>query len=381
MSLIRTCNRCLVTESIPGVSFDNRGNCNFCEEFITRHPQSGSLMESRDVVNLAVKDISSLIAKVKNHRADYDCVVGISGGVDSSYTLVQVVQSGLRPLVVHFDNTWNSELANNNIFNLVESLGLDLHTHVADPEEYKNAVRAFLEADVIDIELIYDNAYQAVCFEMAKKHRVKYILSGMNQATEGMRFPTGWAHHNKWDKRNILNIWKRYGAKAPSIPLMSAFDWLVYRLVCRINWVPFLDYLPYDKELATKSLEDNYGYKRYPYKHYENILTRFYQGYILPEKFNVDKRIFHLSNLVVTGQLERRAALEELRKIPYISEDDLALDIRYFLKKTGLSNSELKDYLSRPRRDHSDFGEDWLLRIIRIKWLRSLRARMVKKLT
>ncbi len=381
MSLIRTCNRCLVTESIPGVSFDNRGNCNFCEEFLSRHPQSESQMESSDVINLPVRDVYSLIAKVKNPRADYDCVVGISGGVDSSWTLVKVVESGLRPLVVHFDNTWNSELANNNIFNLVESLGLDLHTHVADPEEYRNAVRAFLDADVIDIELIYDNAYQAVCFEMAKKHRVKYILSGMNQATEGMRFPTGWAHHNKWDKRNIMNIWKKHGVQAPSIPLMSAFDWLVYRLVFKIKWVPFLDYLTYDKELATKSLEDNYGYKRYPYKHYENVLTRFYQGYILPEKFNVDKRIFHLSNLVVTGQLERQTALEELRKIPYSSKEDLEQDILYFVKKAGLSKSHLEDYLSRPGRAHSEFGGDWLIWLIKSKLFRSLRRVLLKWLT
>ncbi len=378
---MKICRRCLVDESVAGAVFDESGNCNYCAEFLSRQTSHGSDIERIEAVQSNHLDLGNLVKKVHNPKAEFDCVVGVSGGVDSSWTLVKVLELGLRPLVVHFDNTWNSELANNNIYNLVERLGLDLNTHVADPDDYSNAVKAFLNADVIDIELVYDNAYQAVCYKYAAKNNIKYILSGMNQATEGMRFPVGWSHHNKWDKRNILNILKASNVSARSIPLMSAFDWLKYRLGYGIKWIPFLDYLDYNKSAALESLERDFGYKRYPYKHYENVLTRFYQGHILPVKFRVDKRVFQLSNLTVTGQMSRQGALEELRGSPYPDHTLLELDTKFFTKKLSINPEDLSNYLARPGRKHSDFGEDKLIKLIRNPILSSLRNWLIRILT
>ena len=378
---MRICGRCLVDESVAGAVFDENGNCNYCEEFLRRQTMAGSREDGVAVPQFNNLGLANLLRKVHNPDAEFDCVVGVSGGVDSSWTLVKVIELGLRPLVVHFDNTWNSELANNNIYNLVENLGLDLNTHVADPDDYSNAVKAFLNADVIDIELLYDNAYQAVCYEYAAKNNIKYILSGMNQATEGMRFPVGWSHHNKWDKRNILNILKASNVSSKSIPLMSAFDWLTYRLSFGIKWVPFLDYLDYNKTEALESLERNFGYKRYPHKHYENVLTRFYQGHILPIKFGVDKRVFHLSNLVLTGQMRRDAALVELTGSPYPDAALLEVDTKFFMKKLSMNQGALQDYLGRKGRSHAEFGEDFLIRLIRNKALRPIRLGLIRRLT
>jgi N-acetyl sugar amidotransferase len=296
--------------------------------------------------------------KRKGRGRKYDCVVGVSGGVDSSWALVQAVDHGLRPLAVHMDNGWNSELAQNNIANLIQKLGVDLYTHVINWGEYRALMQAFFDADVIDVELLYDNAMLAVNYQQAAAHGVAHILAGTNQATEGMRMPANW-NWFKYDRRNIKAVAARFGGTGlDTFPSIGTVDFIWYEFIRRIRWTSFLDYFDYNKAAAMSILQQNYSYKPYPYKHYESIFTRFYQGYLLREKFGVDKRLLHLGTLVASGQMTRDEALKGLEGIPFPSESELDTDREYFLKKMGWSRQKLDEYLQRPERSHADYGSE-----------------------
>ena len=346
------CTRCVMDTTARRIEFDEHGVCNYCTDFV------------RDLSQVVFEDaaekearLQALAARVKRDGKGkaYDCIVGVSGGVDSSWALVKAVELGFRPLAVHMDNGWNSELAQNNIANLVRTLDVDLHTHVINWNEYRALMQSFFDADVIDVETLYDNAMLAVNYQQARKYNLGYILSGSNAATEGMTLPAAWNWYKR-DKRNILAIAKQFGnIKIKTFPIISTVDNLINQFGYKINWEPFLNYLPYNKELALNRLERDFGYKPYPYKHYESVFTRFYQGYILPRKFNVDKRLSHLSTLIMSGQMRRDTALEALRNIPYESQDRLDEDISYFLKKMGWSRQQLDDYILRPQVPHSAY--------------------------
>lgn len=349
------CTRCVMDTSASDISFDEHGVCNYCTEFLSR---SGHILDKDPIQRQ--QELNDFIAKVKvdGKGKPYDCIIGVSGGVDSSWVLVQAVSRGLRPLAVHMDNGWNSELAQNNIANLVRSLGVDLYTHVIDWNEYKNLMQAFFDANVIDVELLYDNAMLAVNYQQAAKYKTKYILSGSNQATEGMRMPPGW-NWLKFDKRHIKALGKRSGvSQLKSFPTIGTLNFIWFEFVRRIHWVPFLDYFDFNKNQAIGELQLNYGYRPYPYKHYESIFTRFYQGYILPNKFSVDKRRLHLSTLVAAGQMGRTEALIDLKGIPYPSIESLEEDKRYFLKKMGWSQGRLTEYINVPPTQHSDYSSE-----------------------
>ena len=334
-------------ESAIDIVFYSDLSCDYCSDFLSTHA-------SQTQKNV---DLSILIDEVKRDGAGkpYDCIVGVSGGVDSSYVLSLVVEQGLRPLAVHLDNGWNSDLAVSNINNLVKKLNVDLYTHVIDWNENKDLQRSFISADVVDIELLMDNAMLALNYRLASKYKLKYILSGSNAATEGIKMPRSW-NWRKYDARNIKAIHKKYGkVKIKTHKLISVVDFLIYSIFKKIKWVAFLDYFEYEKEKALCHLEKNYGYRRYPYKHYESIFTRFYQGYILPEKFGIDKRKLHLSNLVVTNQISRDEALKTLSEKPYASDKELSDDYEYVIKKLGYTKSEFQEYIKRPRVCHSKF--------------------------
>lgn len=348
---MQTCNRCLMDTSAEDIIFDDKGFCNYCTEFLERlsQPYLKNLVDKKEVF------ISKVKQEGKNKK--YDCIVGVSGGVDSSYALHLAVKNGLRPLAVHMDNGWNSELANNNIEQLIRRTGVDFYTHVIDWVEYKKLMNSFFDANVIDVELLYDNAMIAVNYAMAKKYGVKYILSGSNTTSEGMRMPPNWNWY-KMDKRNIKNIAKINNVKIKTFPIIGTFKYLYYRLVNRIQWVPFLDYFHYDKAESMSFLKNNYGYKPYPYKHYESVFTRFYQGYLLTEKFGVDKRKLHLSTLICSGQLTREKGEEILQENPYQRKIDLETDIKYFLKKMNWSQDKLKSYINELESSHKKFGSE-----------------------
>lgn len=349
------CTRCVMDTSAPDITFDEAGVCNYCTDFLAR---AGDILHEGPAVREA--RLQAFVAKVKERGRSkpYDCVVGVSGGVDSSWVLVKTVELGLRPLAVHMDNGWNSELAQNNIANLVRGLGVDLYTHVIDWQEYRALMLAFFDADVIDVELLYDNAMLAVNFQQAAKFGVHYILSGDNTTSEGMAMPRTWAWH-KYDKKNIQAIGKRFGdIRLSSFPAIGTFGRLWHEVVRTRRWVGFLDFLDYNKFQAMSELTEKYDYKPYPYKHYESIFTRFYQGYILPTKFGVDKRRLHFSTLIATGQYQREKAIENLTDIPYQSPLMLEEDKKYFLKKMNWAAGHLEEYLKRPREEHDRYGSE-----------------------
>jgi N-acetyl sugar amidotransferase len=349
------CNRCVMDTSAPDITFDTTGICNYCTSFLSR---AGHILSE----NLQAKEarLQAFVAKVKarGRGKAYDCVVGVSGGVDSSWVLVKTKELGLRPLAVHMDNGWNSELAQNNIANLVRGLGVDLYTHVIDWQEYRALMQAFFDANVIDIELLYDNAMLAVNFQQAAKFGVHYILSGSNTTSEGMAMPRSWAWL-KYDKRNIQGIAKLFGnVKIASYPGIGTLDRMWFEVIRRYRWVGFLDYLDYKKSDAMAQLTERYSYKPYPYKHYESVFTRFYQGYLLPTKFGVDKRRLHFSTLIVAGQMTREDALTDLSGLPYPSLQALNEDRKYFLKKMNWTESQLEVYLKKARVEHDIYPSE-----------------------
>jgi len=351
----QVCTRCVMDTSARDIVFDTQGVCNYCTEFVRRrdHAQHSDAARRQAALN-------ALLTRVKaaGRRKRYDCIVGVSGGVDSSWALVQTVRLGLRPLAVHMDNGWNTELAQSNIANLVRTLGVDLYTHVINWHEYRRLMQAFFDADVIDVELLYDNAMLAVNYRQAGQHGVRFILAGTNHATEGMRMPPGW-NSLKFDKRNIKALARRFGAvRLETFPAIGTLGYVMYEIVRRIRWFSFLDYLEYNKFAALTVLEREFGYKPYPYKHYESIFTRFYQGWILPHKFGVDKRRLHLSALVASGQMTRDEALQGVGGLAYPSPAALEEDKQYFVKKMGWTQDDLAGYVARPGKPHSAYPSE-----------------------
>ena len=346
------CVRCVMDTDAVDIIFDEHGTCNYCSEFLERSKH----ILGKDLASKEEK-LKQIVAKVKANGKGkpYDCIVGVSGGVDSSWTLVEVKRLGLRPLAVHMDNSWNSELAQNNISNLLNTLNVDLYTHVIDWEEYRGLMQAFFDADVVDVELLYDNAVLGVNYQQATKYGLKYILAGTNNATEGMQMPKKW-NWFKYDKRNIKALAKRHGIKGfKTFPAIGTVGFIWNHFVKGVSWNSFLDYLPYNQFQALDDLEKNYGYKRYASKHSESVFTRFYQGYILPWKFNVDKRKIHLATLVTSGQMNREEAIKVLEGTPYLSNVELEADITYFLKKMRWSREQLEEYIARPEISHSNY--------------------------
>lgn len=363
------CTRCVMDTSAPDITFDNDGVCNYCTEFIAR----SSHIFNKTPLQLE-HELDTFVKKVKaaGKNRPYDCIVGVSGGVDSSWVLVQAIKLGLRPLAVHMDNGWNSELAQNNISNLVQKLNVDLHTYVIDWEEYRSLMQAFFDADVIDVELLTDNAMLALNYRIAAKYRLHFILAGTNQTSEGMEIPSAW-NWFKYDKKNIKALAKRFGSlPLKTFPAFSSNDYVWYQYIRSIKWISILDLLAYNKLDAMVDLQRDYGYKPYPYKHYESVFTRFYQGYILPVKFNVDKRKVHLATLVVSGLMSREDALRALEGIPYLSAVDLENDRKYFMKKMKWDEAQLAEYLNRKEQSHSIYGSE------RKKW--NAKARIYHKL-
>ncbi len=345
------CPRCVMDASAPDFALGSDGGCNYCEPFV----------RAQRTVAPAPARAERLAHWVERIKADgrgkaYDCVIGLSGGADSSYVLLRAKDLGLRPLAVHFDNGWNSELAVKNIENLVKKLGVDLHTHVVDWEEFRDLQRAFLKADVVDIELLTDNAMLATNYQAARRHGVRVILGGTNAATEGVRMPPGWNHALKWDAANIRGIGRRFGARPiKTLPILGTLGYIAHRFLWRIQWVSLLDLLDYNKVACMDELSRRVGFRPYPYKHYESVFTRFYQGSILPRKFGVDKRRVHLSALVCTGQMERDAALALLAASPYPDPALEAADRAFFLKKLGFGEKEFDDYLAAPAVPHDRY--------------------------
>lgn len=358
------CSRCILDTTVPDITFDRYGVCNYCSEYFTSVNKALLDEKIRD------RELNKLLARIRTDgmKKDHDCIVGVSGGLDSSYALYKARKMGLRPLAVHLDNGWNTEISNHNVDALVRGLGVELYKHVVDWEEFRSLQLAFFKSNVIDIEMLTDNLIISTLYKAAFDKNIKYIVAGTNFVNEGLRMPSGWAY-NKLDTRNIMAIYKRFGGgkKLKDIPLISLCKYLKYRFIDGIRWISILNYLPYEKEAALRILANEVGYRPYGKKHYESVFTRFYQGYILPNKFEVDKRKIHYSNLICSGQMTREEALSLMKGGAYDSPAVLEEDKKYVLGKLGFTDKEFAEYIGAAPSPHSCYPScGWILTRLRI---------------
>ncbi|MDX1975794.1 MAG: N-acetyl sugar amidotransferase [Rickettsiales bacterium] len=348
-----SCYVCIMDDTDPDIIYSGEQGCNHCinarrriaEEYFPN--AEGEALLARRVET--IRDAS--------RKNQYDCVVGISGGVDSSYVALRAKKLGLRVLAVHLDNGWNSELAVKNIENIVVKLGIDLVTHVIRWEEIKDLQRAYFEAGVVDVEAITDHAIFAVLYHQAAKHNIRYILSGSNVAGESI-MPTAWSYDQR-DVRNLKAIHKRYGrAPLKTFPLLSPSRFLYYVFAKRIKFLPILNYMPYVKTDVMEELARELDWKPYPNKHGESRFTRFFQDYYLPTRFSYDKRKAHYSSLIAAGQMAKEDALAHMNKPAYRPEE-LDSDLEFVLKKLEYSREEWQRIMQAPTKKHLDFPNNY----------------------
>lgn len=334
----------------PHISFDEKGICNYYYE---------RLQKDKDFVLRGEEGIQKVNELVEKMKADgkgkkYDCITGISGGVDSTYLCLQAKKLGLRTLVVHFDNGWNSELAVKNIENIIGKLGFDLYTLVVDWNEFKDLQLAYLKASVVDIEALTDHAISGTLYKLAAENNIKYILSGYNVVTEGT-LPRHWVF-NKSDDANIKDIHKKFGnVPLKTYPFFGLKQKKMYSGLKGIDSINLLNYLHYNKQEVKQIITEELNWRDYGGKHYESIFTRFYQGYILPVKFGIDKRKAHLSDLIFSNQITKEQALAELQK-PIMEYEQLVQDYAFVLKKFNLSEVDFEKIMTAPRREHTEFA-------------------------
>ncbi|MFI5150584.1 MAG: N-acetyl sugar amidotransferase [Bacteroidia bacterium] len=379
MSTYQMCTRC-VWENSPraNLTFDTEGVCNNCRSY-EKYVKDWNY-GNEELNRKRLEEIISAIKK-SGEGKEYDCILGISGGVDSTYLALLAKQQGLRPLVVHFDNGWNSELSVRNIHHIVETLKFDLHTYVIDWDEFRDLQVAYIRASVIDIEVPTDQFIYATLYEVAYKNKIKYILDGNNYATEYAGCTAKWGSA-KTDLVSLENIHNRFGKlKLTKFPKLGFYQRYYYNEIKGIQSVYPLNFVPYHKKEVVKVIEKELGWKEPGGKHYESIFTRFYQGYILPRKFGVDKRIAHFSNLIWSGQMSRQEALEKLKEATYpveLQEEDK----RFVCKKLGFSPEEFEEIMKQPLVEHAFYGgeSDYALKHYYFKRIADPLARIAKKL-
>lgn len=346
------CVRCVMDTTDPDITFDEQGVCRYCREFESASHTLAATDEE------GARRWEAMAEKIKEARRgrEYDTILGLSGGVDSSYMAYLCAKLGLTPLVVHFDNGWNSELAVQNIYNIVEKLGFELFTYVIDWEEFRDLQRSFFMASVIDVEMLTDHAIAASMIRIAKEQKIPYVMSGTNLATES-GLPKAW-YWNKQDLTNIKAIQKRYGSKRlKSFPTFNIRQWLYLQVFKPFTVVEPLNLVRYRKTDAIDILTEKLDWRYYGGKHYESIFTRFYQAFVLPEKFGVDKRKAHFSSLIRNGEMTRDQALEALGMPLYLPEE-LERDKEYVLKKLGFTEEEFDGIMKAPVKAHSDYPSE-----------------------
>ena len=345
---LRVCTRCVMDTTDPDITFDAVGMCSHCHDY----DQSVRAQVVGGAEGL--RRLDEIVGRIKRDGAGkkYDCIIGVSGGVDSTYVAYKVKQLGLRPLAVHLDNGWNSEVAVSNISVTLKNLGIDLYTHVIDWEEFKDIQLAFLRSGVPDCEVPSDQAIFSLMSLMAAKHGVQYVITGCNVRTE-THLPQAWSQgQNDW--LYIRSVHRQFGSgRIRTYPHLSLFRYITTNRLCH-RTVNILDYLDYSKNATLPILERELGWKDYGGKHFESVYTRWYQGYFLPGRFGYDKRKCHLSSRLCSGELTRAEAMAELAKETYpkqMQEEDCA----YVRKKFGLSEEQFQEILNAPRRTCANF--------------------------
>lgn len=370
MKQYQVCSRCVMDTSDTGITFDEAGVCNHCIEFdsVTRK------LWYPDESGAAMLDAKLSQIKAAGSNREYDCVIGLSGGVDSSYLALKTSEWGLRPLVVHVDAGWNSELAISNIERIIKRCGFDLHTIVIDWEEMRDLQLAYLRSGISNQDVPQDHAFFANLYDFSSKYNIKYVLMGGNIATESI-FPRSW-HGSAMDSTNLLSIHRRYGER-PLLTYRTISFWdmyIYYPFIKGLQILRPLNFMPYNKAAAVDELKEKTGWRDYGFKHGESRFTKLFQSYLLPTRFGYDKRRPHLSSLIVSGQLKRVDALRLLDEPLY---DPVALqsDIVFFCKKMRISRAEFEDLIAGPRRHYSEFS-NWDVRLNALRTISRLAKRI-----
>jgi N-acetyl sugar amidotransferase len=338
------------------IRFDDKGICNYYYDY--KEAEKNGVFKGED----GLTRLDKLMEKIKEdgRGKPYDCLIGLSGGVDSTYVAWLIKSKGLRPLAVHLDNGWNSELAVNNIENIINKLNIDLYTLVVNWQEFKDIQLSYLKASVVDIEVVSDHAIFATMYKLAKEKGIGYIISGTNIVTEHI-MPPSWLY-KKMDFANLKDIHSKYGTvKLKTYPTFDFKKYVYYSSVLKLTPISILNYVPYNKKEIKEFIARELNWRDYGGKHYESIFTKFYQAYILPEKFKIDKRKAHLSTLICSGQITKAEALAELEK-PLYDPQELKADKEYVLKKLGLSETQFDEIMKLPPRRHEDFKTDTRLK-------------------
>jgi len=339
----KICTRCVMDTSAPDIRFDAKGICQYChihDRLIHQYEQNGDSVKKFEEI------VKNIIHEGKNN--EYNCIVGVSGGRDSTYTLYKAVQCGLRPLAVHFDNGWNSDIAVSNIKNATEKLDVDLYTHVADWEEFKDLQISFLKASIPDAEIPTDYVITSVLLQKASEYNIKNILVGCSFKTEGI-VPLSWTY---MDGRYIKSIHKKFGKKRiTSFPIMGIKNLIYYSIIKRIKFIHLPAYVDYCQNDVDSVLTKELGWKYYGGHHHESVFTEFFQSYYLPLKFNIDKRKLEYSALVRIGDVTREDALKALEE-PYPNNKNI---VEYTINKLGLTDDEFKEIMGSPRKSFKDY--------------------------
>ena len=368
MTEYQVCTRCVMDTTAGEISFDDKGVCSFCRAFDANTGPVLDFAKTEDCRTLLRSIAETIRTAGSAHR--YDCVLGLSGGVDSAYLACTAVDLGLRPLAVHVDTGWDTATTSSNVRSLARELGIELHVVPVDWAEMRELQLAFYRAAVQNCEIPYDHAFLASLYRVADRARIRYILLGGNLATESV-LPASWGH-NASDLRYIKSVYARYGAHARlrHYPTLSFWQqYFCYPIVKKIRLVYLLNYLDYNKAQAKQELRKRCGWEDYGDKHHEAVSTRFFQSYYLPMKFGVDKRKAHLSSLILSGQLTREEALEKLMEPPR-SQDLIDDDRRYMAEKLGVPLDEWDRILGLPPRSDSEFAS--------LDTLFALKARLVR---
>ncbi len=349
------CKICLMNSSISEFKLFENGECNFCIEW--KKNKSKYLDFSQDKITANLERIKKLIKEKKSKKSKYDCIVGLSGGTDSSFVIYQLWKMKLNPLIIHMDNGWNSKISNQNINKILEITGFDFKTLILDWNEFKDLQKAFLLAGVPDIELLTDHAIFSYILNYSIQNKIKFIISGVNFATEHSTVPSwGW---RKDDFSHIKKIHKKFGTyKIKSFPKMYPFKKFLYEnILKKVSYINLLDYINYNSIKAKQILKQEFDWNDYGGKHHESFFTKFFQGYILPKKFGIDKRILHYSCLIRNNEITKNEALDKMQ-FPFLETQKINEYKNFFLKKLAITNEEFLKIMKEPPQKHSDYDLD-----------------------
>ncbi len=347
----QVCSRCIMDTTDPLIEFDSSGFCNHCNSF---RNNLGRLWHPDEQGRRSLERIIEQL-RLSGKGRNYDCALGLSGGADSCYVALKAAEWGLRPLVVHVDTGWNSEMAVSNIERLVKHCGFELHTHVVDWEEMKDLQIAYLRSGIANQDVPQDHAIFAGLYNFCIRNGIRSILSGGNTATEGI-FPDAW-HGNAMDSVNLRAIHRAFGqVRLRHYPTISFWKlYALYPLLLRMRTIRPLNYLPYDRDAAIAELQGACGWKPYGRKHGESQFTKLFQNHYLPQKFGYDKRRPHFSSMIVSGQITRDEAVRKLAEPLYESEE-LVADIDYLCNKLSISRANYDEFISSPCRSYTEFS-------------------------